>query len=281
MYLKTTLFASILLLLSTASFAQDKIFKKDGSVIEAKVLEVGVKTVSYKRLDNEDGPRYTVAKSALDRIEYENGSNDFFDPRSKEKHSPKVDKPKYGNNIIAFFPMLVNNGGVGLGVSYERLLGKNSFVSFYLPLSATFTSDYNSYYNGNNVIVNGDRTSYTYFAMPGIKIYPTGAKGKVRYGVGPAIALRYSNDAGYSQPYYSPNGSVIYNYNRQDYFTAGAVINNSLNISPTKRLYLGLELALGFAFYENYNGNGYTYGFEPYDMDEPLVQLGFKIGYRF
>ncbi|MEZ5016606.1 MAG: hypothetical protein R2800_06095 [Flavipsychrobacter sp.] len=281
MYLKTTLFASILLMLSSAAFAQDKIFKRDGSVIEAKVLEVGVKTVSYKRIDNEDGPRYTIAKSALERIEFENGTNEFFDERSRVRHSPKVDNSKYGNNILAFFPMLVNNGGVGLGLSYERLLGKESIISFYMPVSATIRSEYGNYYNNGNTIVQGNPDSYSYFVMPGIKIYPTGAKGKVRYGIGPAVALNYGNNADNLQPLYGANGTITYNYSRRDYFSAGAVINNSLNISPTKRLYLGLELALGFIFYEDYGGSSYTYSFEPYDLDEPIAQFGFKIGYRF
>ena len=280
MYLKTTLFVGILLMLTSVAFAQDKIFKKDGSVIEAKILEVGVRTVSYKRIDNQDGPKYTVAKSALDRIEFENGTNEFFDQRSKVRHSPKVDNTKYGNNIIAFFPMLINNGGVGLGLSYERLLGKNTHISFYIPISATFDAN-NDYYNSSSVIVNGDRNSYSYFAMPGIKIYPTGAKGKVRYGVGPAVALRFGSQANYN-PLYDPNGTITYNYTQQNRFAAGAVINNSLNLSPTKRLYLGLELALGFVFYEEIGGVSNNYSFSPYDfdVDEPIAQFGFKIGYR-
>ncbi len=281
MYLKTTLFASILLILSSATYAQDKIFKKDGSVIEAKVLEVGVKTVSYKRIDNEDGPRYTVAKSSLDRIEYENGSNDFFDQRSKEEHSPKVDNSAlYGNNIISFFPMLVNNGGIGLGVSYERLFGKKSFISFYMPFSVTLNSGENDYYyyNGGNQ----PEDQYTYTFMPGVKIYPTGAKGKVRYAIGPSLAFQFGKEYSGVMPLYNSNGTVfaqvpVY----RDRFLAGAVVTNSLNVSPTKHLYLGIELALGFVFYEDYNGYSNTYTFEPYDMDEPIAQFGFKIGYRF
>lgn len=64
---------------------------------------------------------------------------------------------------------------------------------------------------------------------------------------------------------------------RQRLFTAGAVVNNSLNVNPTKRFFLGIELALGFVFYEEYEGA--TYG--SYDPYEPIAQFGFKIGYRF
>lgn len=71
---------SIFLFLSAASAlsGQDIITKKDGSDIQAKVLEVGVNDVQYKKFNNQDGPSFTIAKSDILMITYENGERDVF-----------------------------------------------------------------------------------------------------------------------------------------------------------------------------------------------------------
>lgn len=74
------LFISFLLLLSAASalFGQDIITKKDGTDIQARISEVGVNDVKYKKFNNQDGPSYTIAKSDILMITYENGERDVF-----------------------------------------------------------------------------------------------------------------------------------------------------------------------------------------------------------
>ena len=53
--------------------------KKDGEDIQAKILKVGSDEVEYKRHDNPDGPVYSVLKSDILVIEYENGTKDIFE----------------------------------------------------------------------------------------------------------------------------------------------------------------------------------------------------------
>lgn len=57
----------------TAS-AQDKIIRKDGKEIQAKVLGTDSKYVRYKRFNNPDGPDYFIFRSEVSKIEYENKS---------------------------------------------------------------------------------------------------------------------------------------------------------------------------------------------------------------
>jgi len=70
---------TLFLLLSTyLSFSQDIITMKSGEDIEAKVLEITVTEVKYKKFDFQDGPTYTILKSNTLMIRYKNGSKDIF-----------------------------------------------------------------------------------------------------------------------------------------------------------------------------------------------------------
>ncbi len=58
--------------------AQDVIVKKDGSTILSKVIEIGTTEVKYKKWNNQNGPNYTIAKSDVQAINYENGEKETF-----------------------------------------------------------------------------------------------------------------------------------------------------------------------------------------------------------
>lgn len=57
---------------SIKAFAQDKIIRKDGKEIHAKVLGTDSKYVRYKRFNNLKGPDYFIFRSEVSKIEYEN-----------------------------------------------------------------------------------------------------------------------------------------------------------------------------------------------------------------
>jgi len=64
--------------------AQDVIIKKNGDEIKAKVTEVDVNEVKYKKFENLSGPVYSIAKSDVFMIKYENGDKDMFGKSSEE-----------------------------------------------------------------------------------------------------------------------------------------------------------------------------------------------------
>lgn len=76
----------LLLLCSASVSAQDVIVKKDGSTILSKVLEVGQEEIKYKRFDNQEGPTYTISKSELQAINYQNGAKDTFSTPIREEN---------------------------------------------------------------------------------------------------------------------------------------------------------------------------------------------------
>ena len=68
----------VLLICSANVSAQDVIVKKDGSTIISKVLEVNIADIKYKKFSNQNGPTYTISKSDVMAINYENWEKDDF-----------------------------------------------------------------------------------------------------------------------------------------------------------------------------------------------------------
>jgi hypothetical protein len=56
----------------------DVIILKNGKEIESKVLEVSPSEIKYKKIDNLEGPLFTINKSDVFMIKYQNGSKDVF-----------------------------------------------------------------------------------------------------------------------------------------------------------------------------------------------------------
>ena len=67
-----------MLLASACSFAQDVIVKKDGSTILSKVIEIGTTEVKYKKFSNQNGPNYSILKTEIQAINYEDGEKETF-----------------------------------------------------------------------------------------------------------------------------------------------------------------------------------------------------------
>jgi hypothetical protein len=290
MNMKTLLLSLLLLTVSLSAYCQDKIYKRDGSTLTVLVKEISDKNVKYKKYDNQAGPDYSIAKDDVEKIQYQNGSEDVFDGDGDNRRRPSImdireemqqkmaqrraAKPKskldVAANILSIAPLQISDNGIGVGVSYERTLDKGGIVSFYLPVYLTWSvnSDPNNYnYNTggyNNSLVSSDPMFY---AAPGIKIYPTSNKGKVKYAVGPSIVV-----ASGQKTYYDNNGGYTYE-TKQSRFMMGVMVVNSLNINPTPKIYLGLELGLGGTYINQTAG--------AIQQAQGLEEFSFRIGYRF
>ena len=70
--------------------AQDIITLKSGDEIKAKVQEIGTDNVKYKKYDNLTGPTYTLLKTEIFMIKYENGEKDIFKDAPVVASAPKV-----------------------------------------------------------------------------------------------------------------------------------------------------------------------------------------------
>lgn len=275
MKLRTLLLSAVALVLAVQSNAQDKIYKRNGSVINASVEEVTSRVVKYKKENNPDGPTYTIDKDDVAKIEYPNDAVDIF--RELDEVKREKNRNKYGRNLIAIAPIQVTEG-IGLGVSYERILDENGIVSFHLPVTIAFTNQeypdaYSSTYTGRGYYGSVTNNFPTYMVMPGIRIYPTSAFGVVRYSLGPNFIIgtgkRYLDEYVYDNIGNITDTVVGY----KDRFLLGVAVTNSLNINPTKHLYLGMDMGLGFTYMNRIDGRTRN--------TAPLINFAFKIGYRF
>ena len=80
--------------------AQDTLSMRSGENILVKVIEVGTVEVKYKKLDNLNGPIFSILKSDLLIIKYENGTKDDFSSIKKnvENNIYLIDDSVQGKN---------------------------------------------------------------------------------------------------------------------------------------------------------------------------------------
>ena len=76
--------------INITAFSQDVITQKTGEDIQAKILEVNQTEIKYKRFDNQTGPTFTVLKSVVLMIRYDNGTKDIFNQTEEVKAESKT-----------------------------------------------------------------------------------------------------------------------------------------------------------------------------------------------
>ncbi len=106
-FMKKNLLFLFAIVLTSQLFAQDKIYKLKGPIINAKVLEIGMDEIKYKLADDPDGPIYVVDKSSLNRIEYSNGRVEkyklsFKDPENYEGQLTKAIKFNFLSPLLGY-----------------------------------------------------------------------------------------------------------------------------------------------------------------------------------
>lgn len=280
------LLLALLLMSGLAAAAQDKIYLVDGSILQVKVKEINPRNIKYTRWEAKDGAEYIIMRREVAKIVFENGTEEIIsrlrmplrESRTQEaatdtrsEHHMKMDD--LGKNILSVAPLQMSNeSAAGFGLHYERVLDKNGIFSLYLPLAFSFFDDQPTQYTSSMAPPEKKSRVFTY-VYPGLKIYPTGQAHRLSYSVGPSFGLGFGKKYNLTRTQDS-SGSVIQAYKEDNVLKAGFMINNGLNIQPTRSFYLGLELGLGIYYYNNESDDLYM-------NEEPMVQFNFKMGYRF
>ncbi|MBL7864210.1 MAG: hypothetical protein JNK10_05000 [Cyclobacteriaceae bacterium] len=86
-------------------FAQapvDKIHNKDGTIVQAKVLEILPTEIKYKKASNPDGPTYTILKSDVTKIVYANGEEEVMKGAPAKKGIPTEEIAFGSDNFLTF-----------------------------------------------------------------------------------------------------------------------------------------------------------------------------------
>ena len=139
----------------TGAFSQDIVTTKTGEDILAKIVEVGHTEIKYKKFDNQEGPLFTILKSDVLMIRYENGTKDIFTEEPKNNTvmppyspSPSLNAPNlntpdnklfYAGKVEKYRKMkgtgatLTVMGGILLVVGVATLLNvsSNTYVNSY------------------------------------------------------------------------------------------------------------------------------------------------------
>lgn len=256
-----TIFLSVLLCLLTVNvFAQDIIYKKDGTKDSVIVKEVNPDEVVYTKYKRPDGPIYRILKSNLLLIEFEDGTIEVFTGDNVPEITKSVDNvsenSKYaqylGRNIISLNYLNILNGNIHLG--YERIT-KNGVAGIKLSVNFNVVDD-----DAEILAYNRDFTTGL-----DLNLYPTG-QGKIKYFIGPAFRVGVvSNDYDYTNPFFTRR-NIKYNY-------LGVFFNNGFNVQATPNLTVGFQGALGIGRFSRQDGVA-TY-------TEVDGILAFNMGYRF
>lgn len=105
--------------LTTFCFSQDIITLKTGEDISAKIVEVGLTDIKYKKFDNIDGPSFTILKSDVLMTRYKNGTKDVYnlDTKTKKENSGNDDMALQGAKDATAYYKGQNSGKVWTGVT--------------------------------------------------------------------------------------------------------------------------------------------------------------------
>ena len=82
--------------------AQDVIVKKDQSTVMSKVLEITSTEIKYKKWNNQDGPTYSIDRSEVLSINYENGEVEKFTGSTNDQQSKKATQVQYLNSYMTY-----------------------------------------------------------------------------------------------------------------------------------------------------------------------------------
>lgn len=104
----------LFLFTSVTMIADDIIVTKDSQRINAKIEEIGLEVVKYRRSDNLNGPLYTLAKTDIVTILYENGMVETFQQTQQAVGQQSYHLLREGNIIYQNGRALLNREYVNL-----------------------------------------------------------------------------------------------------------------------------------------------------------------------
>lgn len=76
--------------ITTETFSQDVIILKTGEELKTKVEVIDIDIVKYKKFENQSGPTYSLEKSKIFMIKYENGTKDIFETQVEVKKEAAI-----------------------------------------------------------------------------------------------------------------------------------------------------------------------------------------------
>jgi hypothetical protein len=98
--------------------AQDTLTMRSGENVIVKIIEVGSSEIKYKKIDNLNGPIFSILKSDLYLIRYENGSKDDFSNISKAANTQELYTQGYNDALKYYKSYKVTGNTVLLATAF-------------------------------------------------------------------------------------------------------------------------------------------------------------------
>lgn len=168
-------------------------------------------------------------------------------------------------NVLSVSPLQMSEfTPTGVGAQLEHFIGLSGKWSLYLPIAYTF---------GKSDPCDASVRTHMLYAYPGIKFYPFGSSHTVTYAVGPSVAAGRGNTncACVNGGETGTDVNVAKEY--KPITELGMLINNSINIHASERIYMGAEIGVGSSVLDIENGKNLG--------ADLMLQMNIKVGYRF
>lgn len=241
---KIILLLSIVLFTSQL-FAQDKIYKIKGTVIKAKVIEIGTDEIKYTLFDKPEGPVYVVDKSTLNRIEFADGRVEkyklsFKDPQNYDGQLTKAIKINFLAPLIGYSQ-----------VSYEKSI--SPLKSYELGFGIIGAG---KNYQIDNYYINGQYKPYKRNAL-GVFVDAGYKFNKLPNFFNKGVRMTHVMQGTYVKP-----GVTLgyYNDNALNYKTGSPVLEKRNNVFGAIILNFGRQWVFGDKFLVDiYYGLGYAF----------------------
>ena len=136
--------------------AQDTLSMRSGVNILVKVIEVGTSELKYKKIDNLNGPIFSILKSDLLIIKYENGTKDDFSSIKKieENNLYVIDDSIQGKNDAQRFYNGYKAAGTAVAATGYFLPILIPALSISLATTTKVPKDENLNYPSNSLMQN-------------------------------------------------------------------------------------------------------------------------------
>jgi len=135
--------------------AQDTLTMRSGENILVKVIEVGTAEVKYKKLDNLNGPIFSVLKSDLLILKYENGTKDDFSSikKNEENNFSAIDTSFQGkNDAIRYYNGYKTAGTIALISNLFPIVPIIPSLVFSIATTSKMPSDENLNYPNTSMM---------------------------------------------------------------------------------------------------------------------------------
>lgn len=308
----------LLLCVTSISYAQDQLFKKDNSKVDVKILEINQNEIKYKLFTYQDGPTITISKKDVALIIYKNGVHEVISTttevpevttttplivynnvyKATRVNRDSLDKAAFkdltsNRHLISFNMLEPLNGSLGINYLTEFA---NNYLNIYIPVSVGFANPYfttatSSLFSGGYSYPNKTTfysvSNYKYKSKSfeaGLGIhFQTSGKHAVTHFIGPYVGMaQFTGTYNEETRYYDPAfGNYTTNTTLNKSFTMNrlyVLLDNGFLFRATKNFNIILLAGVGYHI-DTYKGNDPT-GAANYNTNT-LPLNAFKLGLSF